>query len=309
MPRRSPRLAHHGASSAAAAGQPRTVFLATLPVDLRNHILRQLALINVLAVYDLQRTSTLWRGSADEEFWRSMCESRYPQPLEVMRRAGSKLSYRNFFRQQACVALPTLHAEPFGEYTTHEALFSELQWTLEIVVGPYSWDPGDVLRSAYSQTKSFQAGAEICFGGEEGGEALGRLCTVDDFVETTEATCAAIWTRWTVRRTNGKATSLYDDMPTADADLNLMKEEMSAGKSATVSHISTVSDRRWYRDRQHGFAHVYPDSGLTLAIVDGWVVAQKAVLNFMLDTEAVLIHHDSKDEELILSFLNDHDWA
>ena len=147
-----------------------------------------------------------------------------------MRRAGNKLSYHNFFRQQACVSLPTMHAEPFDEYST---TFSELQWTLEIVVGPYSWGPGDVLRSAYSQTKSFQAGAEICFGGEEGGEALGRLCTVEDFVDP-EATCVAIWTRWTVRRTDGKATSLYDDMPTEDADLNLIKEEMSAGKSATV---------------------------------------------------------------------------
>lgn len=306
-PRRSPRL-------------NMSVGLSSLPPDIRTSVLHQLASSDIQAVGALRRCCTVWLATIDDEaFWRSLCEHFFPQPTRVLRAAGKLRNFRAFFAQHATGKLPSVRE-------VHPHQFSDLHWSAEVKVAPYSWKdertcttPSAVGTLAFAHTHSFAAlpaNGRISY--DSGTLGTVRLCTAKQFLERssksrTSSPRLTIWIRWTVRRADGQATCVYDDMPEADNFMlnrrELVKSLEKGTRVETARFSPEFSNDRWYRDDAHGFAHVLLDGQLTLACEDGWLVVREVALQFMLERPGHPLIEHSASEQSVLDMLSDFDWA
>lgn len=277
-----------------------------MPTDMLIHVMRQLAAMDLKAVSELSQCNKRWKVIPNEDFWRSMCEALFAEATRTALLSGSVDSFRAFFvkRAQGTTHLPSIHAEKVRR-------FGELQWTVEVFLAPLSWSSGTVHPLALSQTACFDGmPADGCVSFE----TSVQLCRLEDYVKEAERDgdgyAKNIWVRWLVRRGDGKATCIYDGPLDEDLDRKAIVADMAGGE--TVGPLTAFAEgfhsERWYRDPQHGFAHVHPDCGVTLAQDNGWLVAKSVSVSFMLDTQDILIEHRSADDNLVISYLNDHDW-
>lgn len=294
MPRRSKRL--------------NALRLLSLPAEICTHVLRQLASADMNAVCALQRSCTMWNAMvADESLWRSMCEQFYAQPTKMLRAAGKIPSFRIFFVQQAASRLPV-------SICFHEHKLSDMHWTAEICVAPFSWKAGTVNPPAVALTCNFAAlpaDGKIMFDSDALGDV--RLCTTEQFLEKERGKHSDyrlwVWLRWTVRRADGKGTCVYNSIPCSSA---YERERIITDQETECSNFDEEyhGSERWYRDEtQDGFFHVLPDGSLTLSCSDGWVMARGVGLKFLLDDGGSSLIEHSADEQVTLDVLNDFEWA